>query len=50
MTQRNRFERYAEVMGWDIARLEDGYYAEAKMNDFWALWMGCVEFDNDTTG
>ena len=45
MNQRKRFELYAEVMGWDTARAEDGYYVCAEMNNRWALWMGCVEFD-----
>jgi hypothetical protein len=45
--QRKRFERYAAVMGWDTQRLEDGYYLNLQMNDDWALWMACIEFESD---
>jgi hypothetical protein len=47
---RARFERYAKIMGWPCERLNDGYYATNEMDDRWALWMGCLEFEKEPEG
>ncbi|UIL53982.1 hypothetical protein LZU96_08675 [Pantoea agglomerans] len=38
ITERQMFERYAKMMGWDLSLGEDGKYTSQTAEDIWYGW------------
>ena len=47
MTQRDKFERYAETQGWDTQRAspENNRYFHERVELLWQGWQGCLASD-----